>query len=305
MEVKKELQLASAYDDVIIGYDIYEPRAADNKKIILQILHGMAEHKNRYADFASFLANHGITVVVSSHRGHLGSARMEDYGYMGKNGLEHAKEDGYKLTQLIKQSYPDYKYYLMGHSMGSLIARRYFQTYNNELDGLIICGCPAYNNAAPIAKMLAKLCIMLQGGHYPSSLLDKLSFGTYNKRFEKRTKFDWLSENQANVDNYIADKGCGFLFTTQSFHDLTDAMITVYSDYPASFKNQKCPVLFVAGNDDPCGNYGKGVKEAVEHMQRQNVEQVSLILYPKMRHEILNETNKNIVYEDILRFISN
>ena len=305
MNVEYNKMFVSAVDGLEIHYNVYEPEGND-KGIVIQGMHGMAEHKERYDMFGKYLAERGYTFVMSAHRGHKGAMKSsDDYGYMGVDGLNNAAEDGNTLTAILKKQYPNKKIILFGHSMGSLIARLYFQKYADNLDGLILCGAPSDNPASKMGVMLAKAVKSIKGGRHRSKLLNGLAFGANNTRTEKRTVFDWLSVNQKNVDDYIADEACGYMFTAQSFTDLLQSIVDVYSDYPKPLKNPDCPVLFIAGKEDPCGNYGDGVVSAKEHMEKQGVKNVSVKLYENMRHEILNEDDWEVVLKDILDFINN
>lgn len=304
MNIENNRSFISLVDGLEIHYDVYEPEDNDNG-IVIQAMHGMTEHKERYDAFGRYLVEHGYTFVISAHRGHEGAVKSkDDYGYMGIDGLNSARDDAHQLTKILKERYPDKKLVLFGHSMGSLIARLYFQQYADELDGLIICGCPANNPASKVGLFVCKMVKAIKGGKYKSKMIDHLIFGHNNDRFEKRTSFDWLSKNQNNVDEYIKDEACGFLFTTQSMADLVQGTIDVYSDYPKPLKNANCPVLFVAGADDPCGNFGEGVIKAKEHMENQGVKHVELKLYDSLRHEILNEENWKEIADDIIKFIT-
>ncbi len=304
MKIIRDEVFKSSYDDLDIHYDVYEP-GENNNGILIQAFHGMAENKERYERFGTYLAERGFTFVISAHRGHLGAVKNEaDFGYMGRDGLNKARDDGYTLTKLMKERYHPTKYVLFGHSMGSIIARLYFQRYADELDAMIVCGCVANNKAAKAGRMFAGLVALLRGGRYKSKMLDNASFGAYNERTDKRTNFDWLSYNTKNVDDYIKNSACGFTFSAQSFKDLTGGIVDIYSEYPKPLKNSKCHVFFISGEDDPCGGYGNGVIEAVDHMKSQGVEDVSYKLYTNMRHEILNEDDWTSVADDVISFLN-
>lgn len=307
MAIIKDQSFPSRHEDVIIHYDIYEPEGKA-KGIVLQVLHGMAETKERYEGFAKYLSERGIMVIVSAHRGHKGGVKDEsEYGYMGEDGLHYAVKDAHDLTMILKKSYPDYKYVLMGHSMGSLVARLYFRKFANDIDGLILCGAPSNNPAAGMGAMVASLISLFKGKNYRSKFIDKIAFGSMYKRFVKKgdtpNHFEWLSANTENVSKYIEDPACGFLFSAQSYHDLFRGIQEVYSPYPKPLPNPNCPVLFVSGNDDPCGEYGIGVEAAGAHMREQGIRDVRVNLYPGLRHEILLEKENLPIFEDIMNFM--
>lgn len=307
MAILKDQSFPSRLEDVIIHYDIYEPQG-ENKKVLLQVMHGMAETKERYEQFAKFLSERGITVVVSAHRGHKGAVKdASEYGHMGNDGLHYATRDAHDLTMILKKTYPDYKFVLMGHSMGSLIARLYFRKYGGDIDGLVLCGAPSNNSAAGLGAMVSSLVALIKGKEYRSKLIDKMAFGSMYKRFVTKgstpNHFEWLSANEENVQNYINDEACGFLFSAQSYHDLFKGIQEVYSPYPLPLPNPTCPVLFVSGSDDPCGEYGIGVEAAGAHMREQGIRDVRVNLYPGLRHEILLEKENLPIFEDIENFI--
>ena len=305
MNIEYNKMFISPVDGLEIYYNVYEPIDND-KNIVIQAMHGMAEHKERYDAFGKYLASLGYTFIICAHRGHKGAVKsVEDYGYMGEDGLNNAKEDAYKLTTILKEKYPNKKLVLFGHSMGTLVGRLYFMEYGEILDGLVLCGAPAYNPASKLGVVVTNIFKAIFGSRHRSILLYALAFGQNNNRTEKRTVYDWLSVNQKNIDDYLKDDACGFTFTVQSFHDLMKSMVDVYKDYPKPLKNCDCPVFFVSGKEDPCGFYGDGVINAKEHMEKQGVKHVEIKLYDNMRHEVLNEDDWKVVANDIIDFINN
>ena len=185
-------------------------------RAVLQISHGVLEHIGRYDAFARFFAANGFLVVGNDHLGHGRSAAApEELGFFAeKDGWEHLVRDMRILTEMTQKNYGALPYFLFGHSMGSFLVRSYASRFGEDMDGFIFCGTAGKNPALPIAKMIAKREIKTKGLTAPSKLLDSLSFGSYNKAFRpNRTPFDWLSVDAENVDRYIADDNCGFVFT--------------------------------------------------------------------------------------------
>lgn len=301
--MESNLKFLSNHGDVQIYYDLYQPNL--NRKIVVQIAHGMAEHKNRYQALCEYLCEQGFTVVIADHRGH-GNSLLDDhaYGDMGEHGFEAAVDDMHKLTKLMRQRYRDYKYVILGHSMGSLLARRYLQLYGNEIQAMILCGTPSKAAGVTFARLLAVLIGLFKGEKHQSKLLDKLVFGSFNRSFKYRTGFEWLNSDEAGVDAYMADEACGFLFSARSYYDLFTGLQTIYRSYPKPLKNPKCPILFLSGEKDPCGRFSKGVAEAMKHLKKQGYMHVELILYPDARHELFQEKIKQDVFEDIVRFLN-
>ena len=277
--------------------------ADDNPVAIVQIAHGMAEHGERYADFAAYLCSKGFAVIANDHIGHGKSVKSDnDLGYFGENGGWDAfVEDERTITELIKKEYPDTPIIFFGHSMGSFIAREYLRRYGDDdaIMGGVICGTSGKNPASAIAIKLADGIVKAKGSRHKSEFINKMAFGAYNKKFEGATAFDWLSSDKAQVEKYIDDKYCGYLFTTAGYKDLFTILTLVSGK--EWFKNmpKALPLLVISGEDDPVGNYGKGIKQVYNDLKLAGVKDVTLKLYPGMRHEILNERKNKTVYEDM------
>ena len=273
-------------------------------RAVLQICHGVAEHIARYDGFARALNEQGIVVAGHDHLGH--GKSLPEGGtpvYFGQgNTWNTVVDDIYVLHQRLKQRYPDVPLCIMGHSMGSFLARSYAARHGDDIDAFVFCGTAGHNPVMPIAKLIANAEIKRTGGNVPSKKLDLLAFGAYNKPFEQRTTFDWLSANQANVDRYIADPLCGFTFTAAAFRDLFTGLSEVSrKDWAANVPNR--PILVIAGDKDPVGSMGKGPTEVAGRLLNSGHD-VILKLYPGMRHEILNETGKKKVWQDVLDFLN-
>ena len=278
-----------------------QPRA------VLQITHGMVEYIERYQDFAQWLNERGFLVTGHDHLGHGNSIRTKaDYGYFADedaNGTVLA--DVHRLTQLTKESYPGLPYFLLGHSMGSFYARQYLCQYGEELDGAIIMGTGCQPRMLVRAgKLLTTLVAAVKGWHHRSKLVTNVAFGGYNKRFEPvRTPKDWLTRDEAIVDAYIADERSSFIFTLNAYHAMFTGIDRLYDKNLLACIPKDLPVFFVAGEEDPVGDFGKGVRRAAQMCRDAGVQRVDLKLYPKDRHEILNELDRQKVYEDLLRWM--
>lgn len=271
---------------------------------ILQLAHGMAEHIDRYGAFARFLNEHGIAFAANDHAGHGRSLKDASHkGYFAENdGWTAITEDLREVRSLVKKEYPDLPYILMGHSMGSFLARTYAARYPDELDALILSGTSGKNPVLGIAKWLAERQIRKLGAMTPSHTLNKLAFGSYNKQFKHaRTDFDWLTRVEEKVDAYIKDPLCGFPFTAAGFRDLFNGLGEV-SESDWAKKVPHVPILMVSGDRDPVGANGKGVCEVAKALTETGHD-VTLKLYPGGRHEMLNEICCEEVYQDILVFL--
>ena len=278
-----------------------QPRA------VLQITHGMVEYIERYQDFAQWLNERGFLVTGHDHLGHGNSIRTKaDYGYFADedaNGTVLA--DVHRLTQLTKESYPGLPYFLLGHSMGSFYARQYLCQYGEELDGAIIMGTGCQPRMLVRAgKLLTTLVAAVKGWHHRSKLVTNVAFGGYNKRFEPvRTPKDWLTRDEAIVDAYIADERSSFIFTLNAYHAMFSGIDRLYDKNLLDRMPKDLPVFFVAGEEDPVGDFGKGVRQAAQMCRDAGGRKVDLKLYPKDRHELLNELDRKQVYEDLLRWM--
>ena len=278
-------------------------------RAILQITHGMVEYIERYGDFAQWLAQQGFLVTGHDHLGHGNSIRTkEDYGYFAdKDANDTVLADVHKLTQLTKEAYPGLPYFLLGHSMGSFYARQYLCQYGEELDGAIIMGTGCQPRMLVRAgKLLTNLVAAVKGWRHRSKLVTAVAFGSYNKRFEPvRTPKDWLTRDEAIVDAYMADERSSFLFTLNAYHAMFTGIDRLYDKKRLARIPKDLPVFFVAGEEDPVGDFGKGVRRAAQMCRDAGVQKVDLKLYPQDRHEILNELDRQTVYEDLLAWMEN
>lgn len=272
---------------------------------IIQICHGMCEYIDRYEDVFKYFSERGFIVCGHDHLGHGHSADKGQLGFFAdENGDMLLVEDTRRLTINMKRRFGALPYFLLGHSMGSFIARIYASKYAEELDGAIFSGTGGPNPASPVGVGAASGVMLLQGAHHRSRALDKLSFGNYNKRCTpRRTDKDWLTRDSHVVDKYIKDPFCNFLFTASAFKDLFTLYSKANSSEWAKAVPQKLPIYLFSGDCDPVGNYGEGVKEVYRMLHKTSHSDVTIKLYPGGRHEMLNEINKLQVYEDVYNWI--
>ena len=274
---------------------------------ILQIIHGMAEYIDRYDDFARFMVGKGFVVVGDDHLGHGDSVGENGtYGYFcKKDPATVLVRDEHRLKKLMEAKYPGVPYYILGHSMGSFIARNYLNRYGSGIQGMIVMGTGNQSKALLSAsKVLVGLTGFFCGEKHVAKFINKLAFGTYNRAIEDvKTNVDWLTKDEAIVDKYIADERCGFTFTVNGFRGLFELIYRLQKPKNLVTIPKKIPVFFVSGEEDPVGDYGEGVIGAKNDLVRAGLENVSMKLYPGDRHEILNETDKDIVYQDIYEWL--
>lgn len=274
---------------------------------VLLISHGMAEHGKRYADFAQYANKHNIAVFAPDQRGHGKTVGdPEKLGFFAKQGgWFKVVEDLKFLVDKLRKDFPDKKIFLMGHSMGSFLSRTFVGSHSADIDGLILSGTAG--NAGLLGKVglvLAKIMTSVKGGQKPCPLMDKLSFGEFNKPFKpNRTKFDWLSRDNQQVDKYVNDPYCGTIFTTSFFVDMLSGMQYILKPNVVSAIRKDLPIYLFAGDMDPVGNFGKGVQEVFEAYQKNGIQHVEIKLYKDARHETLNETNRQQVYEDTINWL--
>lgn len=274
-------------------------------KGVLQIIHGMAEYAERYAPFAEYLAARGFLVCAEDHLGHGESVLSEkELGYFNEaRDYSVVITDIRSLTDKVKAETGDKPYFVMGHSMGSFFCRKYISLYGSEFAGAIIMGTGfksklTLNTALATVRLNAAFC----GWRNRSQLVKKLAFGSYNKKWGGKGN-EWLSENPANVVAYDNDALCGVDFTDNGYHILFSIIKQACSAKTIEAVPKDLPVFFVAGADDPVGDYGKGVKKAYEKFAKAGVKDVSITLYDNSRHEILNDNCKDKVCEDIAAFL--
>lgn len=276
-------------------------------RAVLQLCHGVAEYILRYEPFAAFLTTQGFAVVGHDHLGH-GTSLAPDAAplYFGPKGSWNwVVEDIHTRCRLAKERFPDLPYFLLGHSMGSFLARTFLIHHPGVVDGAVIMGTGQMGAALVSGgKAVAALESLRLGETKVSPLVTQLAFGAYNKPFApNRTGFDWLSVNEENVDAYIADPLCGGQATVGLFREMLSGIRFITTQAQVEMMDLSTPILFISGEMDPVGDCGKGVRLAYESFRKAGVQNVSLKLYPSLRHEILNEIERDTVYQDILQWL--
>ena len=274
---------------------------------VLQIAHGVSEHILRYEPFAKFLTDRGFAVVGHDHLGH-GASVIEGKGrlYFGPKGSwDTVVQDLEVRRQLAREKFPSVPYFLLGHSMGSFVARTYLIRHHGTVDGAIIMGTGQMAPALVKGGILvANIEAKRVGEDQPSPLVNKLAFGPYNKPFApSRTAYDWLSANPENVDAYIAHPLCGGIPSTGLFREMLTGISYITDPANVRKMDQNVPVLFVSGQQDPVGDMGKGVKLAYAGFLAAGMTDVQLKLYPELRHEILNEDCREMIYDDLFNWM--
>ena len=300
--IKKE-KIASPSDGLEISILLCGP-AIGTPKGIVQIVHGMCEHKERYLPFMEYLAENGFYSIIHDHRGHGESIRSsEDLGYFYEGGWTAIIDDINAVTGRARTEHPELPLILFGHSMGSMAVRSYAKRYDDLISGLIVCGSPSRNSGAGIGKLVARSYASLAGEKCRPKIIQSLAFGSFNRRFRSEGSPNaWICSDPEIVRNYDADPLCNFQFTAHGFLNLFSLMQDAYSISGWKPRNPDMPVLFISGEDDPCLLSRKKFMQAVRTMQRAGYTHITSRLYPSMRHEILNENGKEAVWQDVLEF---
>ena len=289
-----------------ISYYIFRPVDIEVRGIV-QISHGMCEYFTRYTSFAKYLCSLGFIVCGNDHLGHGSSVPPSGaLGFFGHHdGWNVLVEDVHSLTQIMKNRWPNLPYFLLGHSMGSMISRIYLSRFGDQIDGCILSGSPSANPMAGFGIQLANSVVHCHGPMYRSVLLSNLVFKHYTSRIEDcQSSFDWLTRNHSVVALYQSDTKCNFIFTASGFRDLFTLVHNCNRLNTIRNTPRTLPILFVSGSADPVGNYGNGVKKIVAAYRASGCKNITSILYKDARHEVLNEINQDEVYNDINQWLS-
>lgn len=300
---KQYLKLKSSIDNNPISVTIFIP---SSKPIgIVQISHGMKEHKERYYDFMEYLTNNGYITVIHDHRGHGASIKNEeDIGYFNDKNAEYLICDLLEITEYINSQFPKLPVILFGHSMGAMCAIKYLKKYDNFIDKIILCGLPSKNSLARIGLLVAELICMVKNDRYKSPFLEKMTFLNYNKKIHHPvSNYDWLCSNEQIIKEYINDPLCNIPFTINGFINLYQLNIDIYNKYNWTLQNPNIPMLFIAGSNDPVIKSPRSWYHSQKFYNKLGYNNIQHKLYKNLRHELINETNHQEIYQDILNFI--
>ncbi len=277
-------------------------------RAIMQISHGMVEYIERYDEFACYLAQRGFLVVGNDHLGHGSSVTQEsEWGYFtDKKPSETVVADLYQVTRIVSSQYPDCPYFILGHSMGSFLLRRYLTLHSETVTGAVICGTGSQPDVATVFGMFAcGLIRMFRGGHHRSSFLTNAAFGKSYAAFDKtgaEPSKSWLSKNEESVRAYYNDPRCTFMFTVNGYYGLLSTLWYVNQMKYIRKMRKNLPVFFIAGKEDPVGDFGEGVKKVCAQYRQAGIRDVKIKLYENDRHEILQETDREQVFEDVYQW---
>lgn len=301
-EIKQKKILSSDQKNTLSGV-MYIPDG--DIRGIFHLVHGMTEYIGRYAPLFENLASAGYLCVGFDNLGHGNTARKEDLGFIAsKNGWAYMVDDVKLFADSIKSDYPDLPYFLMGHSMGSFITRIAVSKYPDLADKYICCGTAGKNPVANMGLLLCNIIKAVYGERAVSPFMESIAFGSYNKRFDGDTKYEWLTKDREIIKKYAQDKFCTFHFSVSAMHDLVTLIKICNGKKCFANTRDDLPILLIAGDMDPVGNYGKGIKEVYNKYKTFGNTNIKMFLYEDCRHEIHNDTCKEQMTEDILKFIA-
>lgn len=287
-----------------IAYYVYTP--SSKPRAVVQIVHGMCEYIARYEDFIAFLCANGIAVFGHDHLGHGGSVVSDEYlGYFApKHGWQFLAKDTVRLTRIMLKQFDGIPLYILGHSMGSLVTRTVLAKHSDLYSGAVIMGTLNMKVGVNAGLLLSQSACRLKGSMGRSKTLNKLIFGMNNVKIENPVnEFAWISRDTDIVEAYEKDPYCNFNFTASAYTDLMYMVSYVSAKDWAEKVDNGLPVFICSGGDDPVGLYGRGPEEVFVNLSNSGQVDIELKLYSGARHEILNETNRAEVYEDILNWL--
>lgn len=274
---------------------------------VVQISHGMAESASRYERFAKILNQRGLVVYANDHRGHGKTCgNIDDLGYLGDNdGFKLLVEDIAKLSDIIKRKNPELAIYLFSHSMGSFAAQRYIMDYRDKIDGLILSGSNGEQGfILKVGKFIAKLEMMIRGRKAKSALMDSLIFGAYNKNFNPRkTGKEWLTRDEVEIEKHMKNPYSGTIFPTSFYYYFLRTLEYIENEDNFIKIPKDLPIFIMSGKQDPVGDFGKGVEKLYNRYKECGLVDLNMKLYEGARHELLNETNRNEVMQDLVEWL--
>lgn len=270
------------------SFDIHNPKA------VIQIIHGLKEHKKRYYDFADYLNKNGYAVFMSDNRGH-GYSVSDEYPLSYMADIHLLVKDQFEITKYIKSKYTNIPVYLLGHSYGSIIARTYLQNHDTEITKLILSGTVAYNNFVNIGLMLGKIINAIKGEKGKSVFLQAVA---------DSDDISWVCSNPETMEQYKKDHFCtGYKYMNISIYNIFKAMKELHNIKQYKCQNQNLQILSITGEKDPVTKGKRGISDSLSTLKKIGYRNIENIVYKDMLHEVLNETNKEQVYKDVLNFM--
>lgn len=304
---KTEGTYRSANQKNTIYYTVWTPDC--NPRAVIQISHGMCEYVDRYNEVAERLCEKGFVVCGNDHLGHGRSIDSEEeLGYFAESdGDLCLVRDLYALNQIMRKKYRSLPYILLGHSFGSFIARAYMMGHGDSVDGLILSGTSAGRQPVKLGMKVSAHIAKRKGGMHRSKLINKLAFGSYNKRIKmpksKQSGYEWITTEPTALTNYADDPRCTFIFTVQGFYDMFTLLNFVNSEEWYKKMPKGTPVYLIGGDSDPVGSYGKDIPFIAEQLLEADSSEVSYKIYPNERHEVLTGLTRAQAIADVAEFV--
>ncbi len=273
-------------------------------KAVIQIAHGMEEHQGRYEEFANFLNTKGYAVVTADMRGHGENAEILGH-FADKDGYKLLLSDMLKIRRFIESEYEDVPVYLLAHSMGTIISRVFLQKHSDKYEKCVLIGYPCHQPHTFVGLNTANAVVAAKGAQYRSEKLGELTTGTFNKEIKTpRTTCDWICTRNEVVDGFIADPLCGQGFTAAGYRDLYSLVELMHDPKLYRNVNRDLRIYMLRGTADPCTGGDNGAKDSREVLINAGFKLLAYKDYEGMRHELLNETVRYDVYEDIAEFFN-
>lgn len=297
-----EIQLKSLYDGLNLSVAVVRP--LDKPRAVLQLAHGMCGCKERYIPFMEYMSDHGVACVASDHRGHGASVLSHnDLGYMYEGGYTALVEDMKVVSDWTADEFPESDLFLMGHSMGAMAARIYAKKYDGALSGLIVCGSPGYVPLARVGAALSGFMCQLKQDRLRPALIQNMVSSIYNRRFSSEGDMAWVCSDPLARKEMKDNPLCNYTFTVNGIYNLLSMMLEANSNKGWGMENPSLPITFLSGGDDPCMGSEEKLHDSAKMLYSMGYHNVSSAIFSQMRHEILNEVNKKVVWDDILDFI--
>ena len=291
---------------VDLSIALLEPAAGKPKAVVL-IVHGMSEHKERYFPFMQYLSEIGFACIAYDQRGHgTTMADKENRGDFGECGVEALPQDLLNVIRLARETWPECKLILLGHSMGTLVIRKLMKSHDDAMDGVLLAGSPSKNPGNRLGILITYILQLFKGARHRSRTMAILIFGPHEKRYFKKEGIHnaWLCSNRAVVQAFNNDRLCGFKFTLRGYRTLFELFDEVYSPKGWAVKNPQLPIHFVSGGSDAAMRSVKDFSKSIGFLREAGYRQVSSKVYPGMRHEVLNELKKEEVWTDIAAMLN-
>lgn len=277
-----------------------EGEYAEHPKGVLQFIHGMVEHLEMYEGMARYIADAGYVVTGETHLGHGPKAKILGY-FADKDGWDTLLKDIHTLRCMTEKEYPDLPYFIIGHSMGSFLTRCYLQDHSQKLSGAVVVGTGNQPKAVlQFGIMLSSLLCAMGKAKQPSRFFHDLSFKNYNSRYENVTSASaWITRDNTVLAERANDPYCDFYFTVSGYRDMFHGIKRMMDQEKTDRMAKELPVLFISGDMDPVGSYGKEVNNSADSFRKAGLKDVTVKLYPGARHDLFHETNRIEVLGDI------